>query len=219
MIKTINNFLDKLLPYYKSIRLTVTILIIVILLITSLSYSNKYKKIKKDYNISLVNIEAMANENSILNKDIIMMNFTVAQLNYYNDSITDKLNQARRHLKIKDNEIKSLQYFKEDFNKTDTITLGPDTIFVKNLHIDTTIVDTFYTCKLKLDYPNRVIISPSFINEKMVFVSTQKQTIKPPKKYWVQRIFQKKHLVLTIDVEDSNPFMKTSQTRFIKIID
>ena len=213
--KILNLIFPWLKKYYKALVLVV---ILVILLIINIFIYNSYASIKEKYLTSLTNSEALLIENSVVKKQNIVMQFTVSQLEYYNDSINDKLNQTRKELKIKDNEIKSLQYFKENFNKTDTITLGPDTIFVKNLHIDTTIIDTFYTCKLKLDYPNRVIISPSFINEKMVFVSTQKQTINPPKKYWIQRIFQKKHTVLTIDVKDTNPYMETNKTRFIEIL-
>ena len=215
----IEEFIRKIKPYFKAIKWIALVLILVGLIITSASYYGKYVKLKESYSVSMNNIKAYSAENSTLKRDNIVMKFTVEQLNYYNDSINDKLNKARQALKIKDKEIESLQYYRENFTKTDTITLGPDTIFVKDLHIDTVIVDTFYTCRVKLDYPNRVILNPNFINEKMIFVSSVKETINPPKKYWIKRIFQKKHIVLTIDVIDSNPFVTTSQSRFIKIIE
>ena len=57
-----------------------------------------------------------------------------------------------------------------------------------------------------------------FINEKEIFVHNEKVTIKPPKKYWIQRLFQRKHLILTVDIVDKNPYMLTEKARYIEVI-
>ena len=93
-----------------------------------------------------------------------------------------------------------------------------DTIFVKSLKLDTIVGDRWYTMKLGLEYPNKIIVNPSFISEKYIITNSKKETIEPPKKYWIQRIFQKKHTVLTIDIVDKNPYMTTKKQRFIEII-
>lgn len=203
---------------FKKIVLGIITIALVISLICGYLFYNKYKTAQANYEISMNNNKAYIAENSVLNAKKIVMDLTIDQLNYYSDSLTDKLNKVRKELSIKDKDIQSLQYYKENFGKTDTIKLSQDTIFVKNLSIDTTIIDSFYTCNIRLKYPNILSVSPNFINEKMIFVSSKKETINPPKKLWIFRIFQKKHTILTIDVIDNNPYMKTSNSRFIKII-
>lgn len=203
---------------FKQIVLGIITIVLVISLICGYLFYNKYKTAQANYEISMNNNKAYIAENSVLNAKKIVMDLTIDQLNYYSDSLTDKLNKVRKELSIKDKDIQSLQYYKENFGKTDTIKLSQDTIFVKNLSIDTTIIDSFYTCNIRLKYPNILSVSPNFINEKMIFVSSKKETINPPKKLWIFRIFQKKHTILTIDVIDNNPYMKTSNSRFIKII-
>lgn len=213
--KILNLIFPWLKKYYKALVLVV---LLVILLIINIFIYNSYTSIKEKYLISLTNSEALLIENSVVKKQNVVMQFTVSQLEYYNDSINDKLNQARKELKIKDNNLESLQYYYETFTRVDTVTLTQDTIFIKDLSIDTTIVDTFYTCNIKLMYPNIVAVKPNFINEKLIFISSKKETINPPMKLWICRIFQKKHTVLTIDVKDTNPYMETNKTRFIEII-
>lgn len=202
----------------KQIVLSISIIMLLISLVLGYLFYNKYKTAQTNYEISMNNNKAYIAENSTLNAKKIVMDLTIDQLNYYSDSLTDRLNKVRKELSIKDKDIQSLQYYKENFGKVDTIKLSQDTIFVKNLNIDTTIIDSFYTCNIKLRYPNILSVTPNFINEKMIFVSSKKETINPPKKLWICRIFQKKHIVLTIDVIDNNPYMKTDKTKFIKII-
>ena len=202
----------------KQITYSIIIILFLILSLFSFVIYKKYKTTLKDYEIEVNNNKVYEVENSIIKQKVIVLNLTIEQLNYTNDSISYKLNQARKNLKIKDKEIESLQYYNETFNKVDTIILTQDTIFVKDLKIDTTITEPFYTCKLQLTYPNKVILEPSFINEKLIFVASKKETIKPPKKYWLCRQFQKKHTILTIDVVDTNPYIKTSKSRFINIL-
>lgn len=202
----------------KQITCSIIIILFLILSLFSFVIYKKYKTTLKDYKIEVNNNKVYEVENSIIKQKAIVLNLTIEQLNYTNDSISYKLNQARKNLKIKDKEIESLQYYNETFNKVDTIILTQDTIFIKDLKIDTIITEPFYTCKLQLTYPNKVIIEPSFINEKLIFVASKKETIKPPKKYWLCRQFQKKHTILTIDVIDTNPYIKTNKSRFINIL-
>jgi hypothetical protein len=59
------------------------------------------------------------------------------------------LNQARRELKIKDADLKELQYLKTLATKTDTVFIS-DTIFVEKTNLDTTIGDKWYQLNLQL---------------------------------------------------------------------
>ena len=150
-----------------------------------------------------------------LNTSNRVLKLTIDQLNYFNDSILNEMNKVRKELKIKDNKLKSLSYINSVIEKRDTVIFN-DTIFIENIKIDTIIEDKWYSMKLNLEYPNRIITEPSFISEKYIVVSRKKETINPPKKFFISRWFQKKHWVMEVNVVEKNPYIKESNNRFIE---
>lgn len=144
--------------------------------------------------------------------------FTVNQLKYFNDSINNKLIESKKKLKLKDKSIKTMQYLLTQTTQTDSI-IVKDTIFKeKDFKLDTLISDKWYQLKLYLEYPNIIVVAPTFKSEKTIIVSDKKETIEPPKKYWIQRVFQKKQTVLIVDVTEQSPYTTVLTQRFIKII-
>lgn len=140
---------------------------------------------------------------------------TIDQLNYAKDSILQELNNTRKQLKVKDGSVKSLQYITTTVEKTDTITLQ-DTVFCDKVNIDTLLGDKWYNVSMQLKYPDTVVVSPSFRSEKSIVVSTKKETVNPPKKLWILRLFQKKHKVLQVDVVEKNPYATDSESRYVE---
>lgn len=180
-------------------------------------FYNSYSNLKKENIVYTNNTKAYKYMTDSLSTTNSVFLFTIDELKYSKDSIHKKLLDATKELKIKDSKIQSLQYYHEVITKVDTILLK-DTIFVKDLYLDTTISDPYYSLELTLQYPNKVIASPMFVNDKSIIVSEKKETVNPPKKLWICRLFQKKHIVLTIDVFDKNPYINTDQVRFIQIL-
>lgn len=179
---------------------------------------NYNKKLKEDLSIATANIKAYVSENSSLKKDSKAFQLTIEQLNYYNDSIIQKLNEVRKELKIKDKDLKSIQYINSEVVKIDTIEFR-DTIFKKSsLSIDTIFGDEWYKINLKLKYPNTIITTPKFISEKYIIVDYKKETINPPNKCWLLRLFQKKHKVVRVEVVEKNPYINNKQQKYIEII-
>ena len=120
---------------------------------------------------------------------------------------------------MKDKNVESLQYVYTTLTKTDTIVFKGDTIFKEpEFSVDTVIGDKWYQLKLGLDYPSSIVASPQFKSEKHVVVSTKKETVNPPKKLWILRLFQKKHKVLKVDVIEKNPYVEDSEFRYVEII-
>ena len=150
-----------------------------------------------------------------LNTSNRVLKLKIDQLNYFNDSILNEMNKVRKELKIKDSKLKSLSYINSVIEKRDTIIFN-DTIFIENIKIDTVIEDRWYSMKLDLEYPNRIITEPSFISEKYIVVSRKKETINPPKKFFISRWFQRKHWVMEVNVVEKNPYIKESNNRFIE---
>lgn len=207
--------MDKIKKY-----IYIGIAILIAVLLASLYITIKENDTLKDkWRISEENIKTydeQLSDSKIKNR---AYKLTIEQLNYFNDSILEKLNEARKELKIKDDKLKSLQYVSTVFTKTDTIILN-DTIFKDpQVNVDTVISDEWYTVNLGLRYPSEIRINPIFKSEKFIVVSSRKETINPPKKCWLFRLFQKKQTVLQVDVIERNPYIKDASNKYIEIVD
>ena len=201
----------------KYIRIGIVILVSLLAISTYTLYTNN-RKLKEEISISMSNQTAFIAENSLLKEENRVFKFTIEQLNHYNDSILQKMNEVRKELKIKDRDLKQMQYLLSEAQKKDTIVLR-DTLFREpTLKIDTLLGDRWYQMKLGLRYPSTIITEPKFVSEKYVIVSYKKETINPPKKCAIARWFQKKHKVIEVEVVEKNPYIENKQQRFIEIV-
>ena len=201
----------------KYIRIGIVILVSLLAISTYTLYTNN-KKLKEEISISMSNQKAFIAENSSLKEENRVFKFTIEQLNHYNDSILQKMNKVRKELKIKDKDLKQMQYLLSEAQKKDTIVFR-DTLFREpTLKIDTLLGDRWYQMKLELRYPSTIITEPKFVSEKYVIVDYKKETINPPKKCAIARWFQKKHKVIEIEVVEKNPYIENKQQRFIEIV-
>lgn len=202
----------------KYIRIIVSALL-VSLAIGSYVLYNKNQSLKEELSISISNEKAFIAENSSLKEENRVFKFTVGQLNYYNDSILQKMNDVRKELKIKDKDLKQMQYLLSEATKKDTIVFR-DTLFREpTLDIDTLVGDKWYQMRLGLKYPSTITTDPKFVSEKYIMVDYKKETINPPKKCWLLRLFQKKHKVVEVNVVEKNPYIGNKQQRFIEIVE
>ena len=195
------------------------IVILVSLLATSIYtlYTNN-QKLKEEISISMSNQKAFIAENSSLKEENRVFKFTIEQLNHYNDSILQKMNEVRKELKIKDKDLKQMQYLLSEAQKKDTIVFR-DTLFREpTLKIDTLLGDRWYQMKLGLRYPSTIITEPKFVSEKYVIVDYKKETINPPKKCAIARWFQKKHKIVEVNVVEKNPYIENKKSKFIEVI-
>lgn len=200
------------------IYIGVAVLILGMISVISLQ-SSRIDSLKEDLSISIANEKALFADNDSLSNRGRVLQLTVEQLNYINDSIIIKMNEVRKELKIKNKNIKELEYQLSEAKKTDTL-IFRDTLFRNpELKIDTTLRDKWYSLNLKLEYPSTVIASPKFISERYVVQSLRKETIKPPKKCWLGRLFQKKHKIIETVVIEKSPYIINKQEKYIKIIE
>ena len=197
------------------IRIGIVILMSLLTVSTYTLY-NRNQDLKEEISVSMTNQKAFITENSSLKEENRAFKFTVEQLNYYNDSILQKMNEVRKELKIKDKDLKQMQYLLSEATKKDTIVFR-DTLFREpSLNIDTLIGDKWYNIRLGLKYPNLITTNPTFISEKYIIVNKKKETINPPKKFFISRWFQRKHWVMEVNVKEKNPYIKESNNRFIE---
>ena len=192
-------------------------IIILVSIISFLGYTNK--KLSNQYAIAYENIKAYDAELSGLRDDTKVYKLTIEQLNYFNDSITKKIKEAQKELNIKDSKLKQAQYELSFASRKDTILLK-DTIFSSTFtSLDTIMGDKWFSNRIQLSYPNLISSSVSFKSEKFCFVQIRKETIKPPKKFFLARWFQKKHYVSIVTIKENNPYIEIKNSRFIQIIE
>jgi hypothetical protein len=179
---------------------------------------NRSRNLANELSISLANEKAFSAENSILKDESRVFQFRIEQLDYYNDSLLEQMNKVRKELKVKDSKLRQMQYLLAQSSKKDTI-FYRDTIFKDaTINKDTVLGDKWYKLKLGLRYPNTIIVNPEFTTETNIVWSINKETIKPPHKCWLVRLFQKKHNVLKVDIVENNPYSTVKKTRFIEVI-
>ena len=172
----------------KYIRIGIAILVGLLAIGTYTLYTNN-QKLKEEISVSMSNQKAFIAENSSLKEENRVFKFTVEQLNYYNDSILQKMNEVRKELKIKDKDLKQMQYLLSEATKKDTIVFR-DTLFKEpTLDIDTLVGDKWYNIRLGLEYPNLITTNPTFISEKYIIVNKKKETINPPKKKSIALVY------------------------------
>lgn len=195
------------------------VILISLLAVSTYTLYNRNQDLKEEISVSMSNQKAFIAENSSLKEENRVFKFTVEQLNYYNDSILQKMNEVRKELKIKNKDLKQMQYLLSEATKKDTIVFR-DTLFREpTLDIDTIIGDKWYSIRLGLKYPNLITTNPTFISEKYIIVNKKKETINPPKKFFLFRWFQRKHWVMEVNIKEKNPYIKEVNNKFVEIIE
>jgi len=161
------------------------------------------------------NIKAYEYESTSNANKNIQFHKTIDELNYSKDSVLQKLNTERKNYKIKDSELQSAQYVEtviQDTLKAATTRFG-DTCIVFKKHPLTIITvckkDSIITC------------IPVIRNEQFVFFRSNKEYVNTYN-YFIKRIWKfdfRKHTVCYIDIKNTNPDVKTTNSKFVKIIE
>lgn len=173
--------------------------------------TEQLKQAENNTKALLINSDELSNNNRTLK-------LSIEQLNYFNDSISRVLKYTIEKNKKNKDKISQLQYLLSTNTKVDTVYFK-DTLFINNTNIDTTITDKkWYSINLKLKSPNILTVSPKFNNEFITIFSYKKETINPPKKFFIARWFQKKHIITETTIINSSPYSTVDTTRFIEIV-
>lgn len=199
-------------------KIKIILVSIIVLLIGIITFQYaKTNSVKKDYDIALQNNKAYESQLDIVNNENKAFQFTIEQLEYINDQSVKKLDSLRKELNIKDNKIKQMGNIKEYVYITDSIVLY-DTIFNdSNFILDTCLGDEWYTNNLHLEYPGKIQSKIDINTDQSVFLYTTRETINPPKKTWLGRLFQRKHDVYNVTVMEHNPYATIKENKFIII--
>ena len=195
------------------------IIILILILVGAVAYlSYQNKQLTTKYETSIENIKAYDAQLSGLKDNNRVFKLTIDQLNYSNDSIINKMKEVQKELGIKDKRLQQLQYDLSHAQRADTIILK-DTLFRDpQLRLDTIVGDKWFKTNLHLEFPSTIALKPEIELERYTFISGKRETVNPPKKFFLFRWFQKKHTVVEVNVREMNPYVKDKTQRFIQII-
>lgn len=194
------------------------ILAVIALVVALIAAVEQARVERKKWEVAMGNVKAYSSALSDEQDKSIALQLTVDQLEYYQDSILKKLDATRKELKIKKKNIKTVQYIESTFTRTDTIVLK-DTLFKEpSFAMDTLIGDEWYSMRLGLKYPSTIAVKPDFKSEKHIIVSSKKETVNPPKKFFLLRWLQRRHRVVHVDVIEKNPYVNNQKSEYVEII-
>ncbi len=183
-------------------------------------YIGDYRRLKAENEVMAKNNKALMKQYNDLDAENYELMFTLEDYNYYSDSLLERLRETQEELNIKDRELRYVQSLNTTLVKYDTVVLSErDTLFVEGLSIDTTIGDKYISNRLLLEYPSHVELSTVVRSEKDVLITQERETVRPPKRCWLGRLFQRKHDVIKVHVKEHNPYVDKTEEVFIKIVE
>ena len=193
-------------------------IVITLLVVGGITYlCSELSKYKELYNKELTNVKAYQSENNNLKNQSIAHLMTIDQLISSRDSTDIALKEALKKLNIKLKNVVSAGSVTSNMEKRDSIFLK-DTVFIKNLELDTLIGDKWYKAQVGLHYPSRIDLAVSVQSVKHIVVHNRRETVNPPKKFWLFRLFQRKHTIQEVVVDEENPHIEAGSQRFINIV-
>ena len=200
----------------KNIGIIVTfILLIGLVILQSVRFNNKVAQ----YEIAVSNNKAYEAQLDVLKEESKVFQFSVEQLKHLNDSTIKELDSVRKQLGIKDKQIQQMSKVKEKVYIVDTLIIN-DTIFENpSFSLDTCLGDEWYQNCFHLAYPNEISSQIDINTDTDCFIHASRETINPPCKTWIARLFQKKHTVIHVTVRENNPYAKVKECKFIKVYD
>lgn len=177
------------------------------------------KNINEEYKRAVNNNKAYMELLDSADNRCVVYQVTVDELKYMNDSITNKLLATTKELKVKEKQIRQLNYLATEIKKVDTV-MFTDTIFRDpSINIDTTVGDRWVGTRVVLRYPNMISVTPKVTSEKHVVLYADRETVNPPRKFFLCRWLQKKHTVIRADVIEENPYISSDKNTFYQIVD
>lgn len=186
-------------------------IVILLLIIALISMGFIISRLNSKLEIANNNIKSLQN-----NKIELLQ--TVDQLKTDTTRIGQEFNKILDSLNIKPKKVVEYKYLKSKSSKVDTIHLI-DTVFIEGFCLDTIISSgEWYNLNISMSYPGDFIVNPSFTSEKYIISHKKRETVNPPKKFFLFRWFQKKHTIIEIEIIEKNPYIKTEDYKYVEIL-
>ena len=141
--------------------------------------------------------------------------YNLDELRTSNQASDKKVDSLMKKLKINPKKVVETVYVESNFTKNDTIILK-DTLFLRDDSCE--VGDEWYNINIKFKQPNIVLPKIRINNKLICIVSDKRETIKPRKKFFISRWFQRKQTVQVINIQELNPYSTVQDFKFINII-
>lgn len=153
---------------------------------------------------------------------VIETRSTLYEFKNSKDSLTNILQKVISDSKIKTKSLQEAGIIITELkaklitNSTNTTTI------ISNDSIKCQVIrdSTFLLHIVCLDLKQDIIrsIETNINNTQSILFVNHKETINPPRKFFLWKTFQKKQIICNIEVINSNPYLHTTNSKFIKII-
>lgn len=195
-------------------KITLVLVLLIGFIGTIIWLSNSRDRAIRQRNLAITNLKAYELRLSNRTNEVRELQLTIDQLNYSQDSIIQRLMETKKELRIRNRDLQRLEYVSSSFERIDTI-YTTDTLFMRDMRLDTVVGDQWMNTHVILSYPNEISVKSTARSEKHVLVHSTRETINPPKKFFLCRWFQKKHTVIKVEVIEKNPHIKSTENVFI----
>lgn len=139
----------------------------------------------------------------------------VGELSAAGDRQLRAMDSLRREIGVRDRRLRSMHRRVTEVSRVDTV-LVPDTVVAASL--DTVIDDGWVRTELSLA-PGRVGVGTRVRNETTIIVSSRRETVGPPRRFFLLRLFQRRHTVVTVRAVEGNPWCETRESRSVEIVE
>ena len=202
----------------KRIMVCVVMAVILALGITCIIQHNVNQSLKEEHAVATANIKSLLNDKD---NEIIELQLSMDALRNTSDSTIQALLEQKEKLEIKDKELVYMMALLSQFKVQDTIRVTThDTIFVEpDFKFDTCVSDEWRATCVEMKYPNEVYVDATMRSQKEVFVTAKRETINPPARCFLIRLFQKKHTVARITINEENPYIENQENVYIRVVE
>lgn len=200
----------KIDTFHKILLIVVGVLFILLSITTCVS--RQHEQAAKTY---AADYKAVCDQLNRTCNDMRVLEIDMDHLQDFNDRTIQTLDSTRRALNIKTKQLRLIGAAVQTIHITDTLRLT-DTIFkYPGWQLDTCLTSLYDTTCLHLSYPSMIGVKTTSRSELNVFVTNKRETIDPPKKFFLCRWLQPHHTVTTVHIEEHNPNIKLNKSVWV----
>lgn len=201
----------------------IAILAIVATTIGSIFYlKHRVTVLEADVSAKEINIKSMergmlifVDKNKVLHTQTVQMQSSIAELEYSKDSVTHALLDSIKRWKIVQRSVTEVGQIQQKLDQTTVIHYAPGSYAQKDTTYDFSVLPFIINT---VSFTHDSAVNHLEVNDSIALIfHDHKETIAPPKKFFLFRWFQRKQLVNEVDVVHSNKLIKTTQQKFVHI--
>lgn len=132
------------------------------------------------------------------------------------DTLMMRVDSLRRAAGVRLRDLRAAHWRETVVERVDTLWLA-DSILIADM--DTVVDDGWTRVSLSLRAPRGVSVGVSVRNETALIVRARRETVRPPRRFPLFRLFQRKRTVVEVEALEGNPRCEERARRHVEIID